>query len=444
MSFLRTITRSTIQTLGVLAFSLALLPPVASFGAPAKPVAEETPKLNEETINLIQEIPKILETKDYTKALSQIDAHLAKVEAGTYDAAVTNLFGAQVCFTIGGEAQGEEAEKAYRMATPYMERALVKNYFEEVQYSRYVSSLANLYFTTGQKDEAEQTINKYLNGGQRQPTPEMVTFMAILMIDGNRWEEALVWVNTLLQTTLEPKVDYYMWAAACHQQLKNYEQAAAYVERVVQMSPTRADYWAQLVSMYYANSNPLGALNALERAQARGIMTSQRDYQTRAELYYNLEQYERAAVIMREGMLTGKIPNENRNWMLISYCYQTLKDKEKQLSSLIEASKQGNWPEIDYLIANLYWAQKDKPKETIKWIKSSLTKGNMSKPHELFILLISAAITVNDYNTATWALNKAKDYKEAATRIPQLEKYINSSKALYEEQRKEEKESKDS
>lgn len=417
------------RVLGCTLLLTALTPCSFLFGQKEAENPDERPTLSQKSVEAISEIQGLMEKEDFAGALAKVDAYKGELDKLSYDFAVMSLFGAQCLFSIGNNK--EDSNDMYIKVIPYMEDALRSGkYFPDEQAVGYTLSLANFYFATEQKDKALKTILNWLDRGKK-PSEDMVKFLAILFIDTKKYQEALEWVQKALRMTLNPKVELYTWAAVCYQELGNLEQAAIFIERAAELDPTKNEYWSQLVSLYSSNGNYLGALNALERAQARGVMLDQRYYQTRAELYYNLERYEQAAMLLLDFLRNDKVENRSSNWLLASYCFQILKEEDKQVEVLKEASQVGKWPEIDIQLANFFWS-KQNCRETIRWIKSALDKGEVNRPHDVYILLLSAAIACNNFELAEWALEKAQKYPENEAKVPQMKRYLESSKRAYE------------
>lgn len=164
-------------------------------------------------------------------------------------------------------------------------------------------------------------------------------------------------------------------------------------------------------------------LNTIERAHKRGILTETRWYTTLTQLYYNLERFETTAQLLAKWIKEGKVENIRSNWELMAFAWQLAGYPDKQLETLIEASKQEDWPEIDSQIASIYWSKQDVP-NTIKWIDSAFSKGTPPRPGDMLIVKASAAITVSDFETAEAAIKQAEKYPEVSERVEQIRRFV--------------------
>lgn len=369
--------------------------------------------LSPEATEAYVKINEAMTSENFAEGARIAASVLAKAKPGSYDESLFNLISAQLRFQMD-DLEG---------AIPFMERALMlPEYLDSDKLTQYTLSLAHLYYTTEKKEKSIELLRNFQQNGGRMTSP-MLSFYAILLLDAGMKEEALKPVEQLLRSDVDPNVDFYKLAATVYQELGNYETAAACLERMIQLKPDEEQFWPGLLFVYSQNGNNLAMLNTIERAQRRGLLTEERWYTTLSQLYYNLERYETTANLLAEWIKDGKVENIRSNWELMAFAWQLAGNPEKQLEALIEASKQGDWPEIDSQIASFYWAQQDIP-NTIKWIDSAFSKGTPPRPGDMLIVKASAAITVSDYEMAEAAIKEAEKYPEVAERVEQIRRFV--------------------
>lgn len=377
--------------------------------------------LQDSTVELVQKISGIAQDgpiKEKQAAVQELQNNLANVPPNSYDSAVTNLLLAQTL------VQMQKASEAI----PAMEQAVFSGFFDAKQNAKYTLFLANLYYQEQppQLKKAQQTIARFLGTGA-EPTSDMLYFYAAVLIADNQAEEALKQAEKLFRMEANPKDDLLRMAVACNQELKRFEVAASYLELLLDRKPDNASYWDQLVSSYAQAGQTLAALLTIERAQKAGFKISPIDNQSRVELYFNLEQYAIAAQLMKEGLANGTIPSELRNWNLLSYCYELLKDKEGSLYALEEASKLNKWPDIDVRLARAYW-ERQRTTDTVQVLLKVLKFPDLKKPGEIWLFLATAYLDTRDFPKASDACDQAsKDPEIPPRRIEDIRKYIAKS-----------------
>lgn len=369
--------------------------------------------LSDFATDTLLKINEVMGAENYSEAVKLASEVLAQAKPNSYDEALFSLVSAQLRFQL----------EDFNGAIPYMERALaMPEFLDKDRIAQYTLSLAHLYYSTEQKTKAVDLLsNHQINGGVM--TSQMLNFYAILLLDIGRKEEALKPIEQLLRSKVDPDVEAYKLAATVYQELGNFEAAAACLERMIQIKPDEAQFWQGLLFAYSQNGNNLAMLNTIERAHKRGILTETRWYTTLTQLYYNLERFETTAQLLAKWIKEGKVENIRSNWELMAFAWQLAGYPDKQLATLIEASKQGNWPEIDSQIASIYWSKQDVP-NTIKWIDSAFSKGTPPRPGDMLIVKASAAITVSDFETAEAAIKQAEKYPEVSERVEQIRRFV--------------------
>lgn len=374
--------------------------------------------LSQPAMEAMIKINEAITAGNFSEATRVASEMLSKATPGSYDEALLNLASAQLRFQMD-DLEG---------AIPFMERALaLPQFLDSDKIAQYTLSLAHLYYTTENREKSLEVLADFQKDGGRMTT-QMLSFYVILLVDVGRKEEALKPVEQLLRSKIDPDVDAYKLAATVYQELGNYEAAAACLERMIELKPDEEQFWQGLLFAYSQNGNSLAMLNTIERAQERGLLLEERWHTSLAQLYYQLERYETTAKLLADGIKSDNIENSRANWELMAFAWQLAGYPEKQLNTLIQASKEGEWPEIDAQIASIYWNAQDIP-NTIKWIDSAFSKGTPPRPGDLLIVKASAAITNDDFDTAEEAINQAEKYPEVSERVEQIRRFVLSPEA---------------
>lgn len=367
-------------------------------------------------IQAVSQINESLQNELYDQALTQGQDLLRSVQAGTIDASLANLLIAQV----------HSSQERYAEAIPYLEAALQPKVLDAQSTERYTLGLAHLYTEVGAQDKAVKLLDDFV-AENPYPNGDILYMYSVVLLSAGRGQDALEAAQRALRTSVHPRRELYQLAAACAQEVNNYELASAYLERMIELDPDSELLWTQLMATYLGGGKQLAALVALENAQARGLLQKPENEVTRIELYYNLERYEEAAEALEEGLADGSLPNEQRLWEMLSYCYDLLFQPKKATDALERASEQGEWSGIDIRLAERYWQQREFEK-TIESLQSAWDKGGVDRPGDLWILMATAALELEDLETAEEALAKAAEYPSSASRVERLQRYIQQIK----------------
>jgi tetratricopeptide (TPR) repeat protein len=188
--------------------------------------------------------------------------------------------------------------------------------------------------------------------------------------------------------------------------LWRYEKSAAYLECLVRDYPAKETYLRQLQAAYAAARNYLAALLTVERAQAQGLLNTPKDNEMRVSLLYNLERFADAAALMEKGLGDGSIPDTQRNWDTLAYCYTILKQEDKLIAALKRASELHDWSSVDLQLAQIYY-RKQQFDDTIVSLETAIQKGNLKDPLSTYIFLAQVAMLRKDFPKAKAALDDA-------------------------------------
>jgi tetratricopeptide (TPR) repeat protein len=285
-------------------------------------------------------------------------------------------------------------------------------------------ALAQIYVELGMNDQAEDALAKTIN---LVPQPKENTYYlySVVLLQNKKPVESKKYAQLALQSAIKPKLEYYQLMAACAQETGDYDTAVGCMELLIEAKPDNQVYWEQLVATQFGQGNFMGALMAIERGQEAGMLQDAKYQLARVEIYHQLERYKAAADLLRQGLLSGNLPNELNLWLLWSSCHESLFDPKGAKEVLVLASKRTSFSDIDMRLAEINWGEK-KYAETIKNLKSALKKGGIENPSDLWVLMTTAAIELRDFEQAAAALKEARKYPEAADRVERLDLYLKS------------------
>jgi len=367
-----------------------------------------------EARTVLKTISEAIDAKNFAGAETMAKGLIAKSAKGTADYAYATFLLASVY----------SAQNRFDEAIPNLESALACNMFEPADTERYTHALAQLYVQTKQIDKAIVFIRGYMVNHPNIPDDMRYMYAIILKESGNS-AESYVQAEKLMRSSLKPPKEYYQLAASCAQDAGNFERACAYLERLLQMDPKSEVFWTQLVAMHYNAGEPLAAIVAIDRAQEAGLLLAPTNYELRIELYYSMERFREAAVEIEKDLKTGKIPNEQRFWEMLSSCYDNIGEQQKSLEVLKQAAATTKWSVMDVRLGEYYYRNSDYANAIINF-QRAIDKGHNEKLGDIWILIASSALEIKKYDTAEVALEHAADYpdKEIQSKAAKLKKNL--------------------
>lgn len=414
---------------------------------PAALAAAPAPELTDETSEDLAKIKARADAQDLDGALGVIEARLAKVKDASFDAAVLLQIGAQVRLQKGVPAESiEPLARSLALADQH-------GYFEPAARTQMAFLLAQLEFqdamaardparTAARQADAIRLMARW-SAEAPKPTYDGVLFHASLLYtvgaaaqpkpEEALLRQALAEVDKAFLLVIRPPENLYQLKVACLQQLGRFPAAAEVLEQMVELKPTQANPWMQLVGAYMGAAAAardtqdvatfhVRAILAIERAQQHGFMLTSKDRFNLIGIHFNLRQFDRAITLLSDGLQSGTIDNERKNWELLAYSYQQVGRDADALRTLQQAVTL--FPEaaqLEYQIALLQQTL-DRPAEAIVHLRRCIAKGGTDAPHAAYLFLSYLALEQKAFEEARAAAASAMNYPEGRKEGERLKK----------------------
>lgn len=396
---------------------------------------------SEDTSEGLLKYKEAMDAKKYDQAHTILDNLLKKTAPDSYDAALIHQYRLQIYLQNGEFAKAiEPMEKSLQLSeaknpTYFDERITRELYYYLVQlYFQEANQTKNTALATQYLDKADKAMQQWIKiTPQTNPDAQML-FGQLLITRGMQNPEkpdvemlkrALEQVEIGLLLTNRPRDNYYVLKLVCLQQLERNEEAAELLELLVKIKPDSSTYWQQLAAIYLnlaasqdeknitkAEQYNIRSIISIERAQSHGFMNTPKDNFNLVGIYFNIAQYEKAAELLESGLKSGAIESDPKNWELLALCYQQLQRPLKGVEALKEGAKA--FPtsgQLEFQIAQIYTAI-EKPAEALPHIQAAIAKGNLTRPYQAYLSLAYTAYTLQKYDIALEAAQKATEWPE--------------------------------
>jgi tetratricopeptide (TPR) repeat protein len=405
--------------------------------------------LSDATGEILPKYKEAVEAKNYPTALAILETQMTKVPADSYDAALLYQIKVQTLLQKGDYSQAiEPLEKGIALSdsktpTYYEERItreflffLAQLYLQEAAASKNAAVTATLY------EKADNTMARWLKVNPKSNADAQLIYAQLLYgravqvpdhTDLAIIKRALEQVEIGMRLSTHPKDTFYLLKLVCLQQLDRNAEAVEVLELMVKLKPESSNYWQQLAALYLGTGQDLRAILSIERAQARGLMTTPKDHFNLIGIYFNLGQYQKAAELLQTALKKGEIENDVKNWELLALAYNQLEQPYKAIDALKEATKVfPNSGQMEFMIAQAYHGL-DKPAEALPHLQAAVAKGNLLKPHSVNLFLAYVAYELKKYDIALAAAQKAAEYpegvKDARNMIKAIEEMVKDREA---------------
>jgi tetratricopeptide (TPR) repeat protein len=399
--------------------------------ASAQQPPERNYTLTDKTSEELGKIQPLLTAKNIAGALAVIDGAASRAQPNSYDMAILMQVKAQIYLQNNELAKAiEPLERCLQLSN-----AQTPTFFEARATQEYTYYLAALYYQEGAASKDPAVAERYMDKAEQyittwsritpKPAPETLSFYASLLyqravadadkVDADRLRRALEQTDRALRLSTHPRDNFYQLKLACLLQLNRNREAAEILELLIKQKPDNRTYWQQLAALYLSIGEDIRSIVTIERAQNNGHMNTPKDNFNLVGIYFNIGQYEKAAELLEKGLTSGSIENDPKNWELLSFSYQQLRQELKSIDALKRAAKA--FPDngqFDYLIAQAYFSM-ERTEDAFKHAKDAVRKGNLARPHAVNLLLAYVAFELKKFDDALAAVNTALTYPEGAT-----------------------------
>lgn len=418
-----------------LAFVVALLV------APASALlAQDPPKkeISDEVSAAFGKLRELTDAKNFTAAVAQLDALLSSAPADSYDRALVAQIQSQILLADG---KFSAAVAPLEIALDLGERHA---FFAPaaLQDQRYLLAQLHCQLAAEHKDPADQrlaydrardVLRRWFAAAPR-PTADACLLSASILYnratlaagkpDADLLREARAEAERGLGLQPKPNLQLYILLLASLQQLGEISASADILELLVKQRPDSATYWQQLAATYLnlaadAKDEPesrrqyLRAILAFERAQTRGLLSSPKDRFNLVAIYFNIQQFDRAAALLETQLASDSPENARRGWELLASAYQQLRQDDRAVDAYQRALRA--FPQdgqLEFALAQFHYSQ-NRAEAAYRHLENAAAKGGLAKPGQSALFSAYVACELQRYESAARWLESAARHDDA-------------------------------
>ena len=423
-----------------------------TLAAPRASAQEKQFQLSEKVSEAVQKLSPLQTAKNWPAMMELVDSQLKAVSPTSYDAAFLLDMKAKIYVSMATEpgAAPDLLSKAIPIWEEYIKISEAHGYFDKSILNDTKMLLASVMFqdAIGIKDKAVQhaQINRaagylkdYMANAKKVQPEVLQTYATIIFYQATAdparvnepenqalLQEATKTIEQAMLSSVRPKDTLYMLLLAIIEQQNEPVRSTEVMELMLKQYPNKKDMWPMLFSRYYS----LGAaakegsktqrdwfaraIVTVERAQALGFMNTPKDNYNLFTMYAGAGQIGLATDFLYNGMKKGTIESLPEYWRQLAQLYQYDNKELQAISTLKEATalfpKDGNF---EYQMGQIYGSM-EKPKEARDAYERAIKKGNLEKPHQVYLLLAYTQLELKDYDTALKTINQALAMPEGA------------------------------
>lgn len=242
-----------------------------------------------------------------------------------------------------------------------------------------------------------------------------------------RFPESSVALKKSISLSTEPSDTVYQILIASYYDAENYTEAAKAAEEVLARDPTKKTVARQLASIYIELEQGPKAIEVLEAAKSRGLLTDASDLRQLFQLYNYVDRPAEAARTINEGLAAGILKEDYEtlkglgdSWVLTA---QSAEDEsaaqresfDKSIEAYGRASAVAKDGEVDFMRGQILVAERERYAEGKAALEQALSRGGLKREGEAYILLGNAEIELGNQKAAVAAYEKARAFPNTKT-----------------------------
>ncbi len=255
-----------------------------------------------------------------------------------------------------------------------------------------------------QNENWDQTI-RYLNDWfsvATNPPPQAYILLASAYQSKSNWSETIKASNKAIAVARErdiaPKESWWNLLYYAYYQTENYPKVRDTLKVLIRGWPKKA-YWLQLGAIYSELGDEKNFLAAYEAAYAQGLLESEAEVVTYAQLLLQQEVPYKAAVVLDKGMKDGAIKKTAKNYRLLSQAWSLSQEDQKAIAPLQEAAKLSGDGELSVRLAVNY-LNLDRYGDCVTAGRAGLAKGGVKKPNDARMTIGQCLYNQEKYQSA--------------------------------------------
>lgn len=380
--------------------------------------SRKEPKLqiSESNSKKINQAYGFLDEGEDDKAREILDAILANARASNYEKALSLQGLSQILYNADDIAGAIEAN----------EKAIASDGLDNKSHFNLVYQVAQMNLMDERYDAALAAIeNWFVLTGTESADAWALKGNALYRLE--RYPESSVALKKAISLSTEPSDTWYQILVASYYDAENYPEAAKAAEEVLARDPSKKTVARQLASIYIEMEQGPKAIEVLEAAKSRGLLTDAADLRQLFQLYNYVERPADAARTINEGLAAGILKEDYEtlkglgdSWVLTAQdaADESAAQKEgfdKAIEAYGRASPVAKDGEVDFMRGQILIAERERYAEGKAAMQQAISRGGLKREGEAYILLGNAELELGNQKAAIAAYEKARGFPSAKT-----------------------------
>ena len=395
------IQRMSPAALWPLVFFLAFFPIDRAFAQDRSERQQQTRQAEAVRLQVYEKIKKAEELLD----ADEVDRALQLLEGLIADGRLTGYERANVLTYIG--VTRSTADDISGAISAFKEILRIQGLDGQLRTSA-VYSLAQLYAVSENFEEALVYLEQWF---KLVPSPAAQDYVryAQYLYQLDRYAEMIrpirVAITVAEESNQEIREDWYVLLNFAYFQQEDYVSVRDIQKTLLEQWPKKR-YWMALAGAYTELGDDQNLVATFDAAHTDGLLDSESELVTLAQLYMQHEVPYRAARLLESGIASGRIAGNAKNYRLLSQAWTLAQEDEQAIPALVQAANLNGDGELFVRLGNshLNLANYD---ECVSAIESGLERGGIRSPDYAYISLGMCLYNVGHYREAIEAFEEA-------------------------------------
>lgn len=390
----------------------------------AKPEAQETKKVGVSRVVAEQLLAayELLESERYDDALAIVDGLAKRRRLKPPEVAQIHRFRAYI---FVNKNQNEQA-------TVEFEKSLAIDAMEPAAEQVMMYSLAQIYTELGKYDQALDLMNRWFESAE-SPKADAYFLKAMILVQQQNFRDAAEPAAKALELSGKPKESWLTLYGVINSQLKDYPKVEKTLEQLVEIAPSKSQYWMQLAAVQQHLEHEEKALATMQLAYRAGVLKGDKELRQLASLLFLGQQpYECARVI--ETALAERVVEANVDaYRLMANCLIAARESEKALEPLAkggELAPDGGM----YLLLGQMYLQRDRFELAIDALEKGLRKAKPEQSGSAHLLLGIAQLGDEKYAEAERSFKLAAGDSKVGRAAASYLKFLEAKQMVAQQQ----------
>ena len=251
---------------------------------------------------------------------------------------------------------------------------------------------------------------------ESSPAPSAYNLLAQCYYQLNRYKDMILPLETAIEVAtareLAIKEDWYVLLNFAYFQQEDYARVRD-IQKILLSNWPKKQYWFYLAGAYTELGDEFNLLATYDAAHSDGLLESESELVTMAQLYLQSEIPYKAATLLEAEIQSGRVTRSEKNYRLLSQAWSLAQEDEKAIPPLQEAAKLSSDGEIDLRLGNAY-LNLGRHAECAASVRNGLEKGGIKNPDTGNFSLGLCLYNLQQYDAAIDAFNEAKKTPRSA------------------------------